>query len=207
MAEERLDLAVNIPATVTVKYADLVPSKHPEKYPAQVRFKGANEVGGQVVLYLDVPEVLRCLFACGAISEIPLHEDQSQIPPKGKALKLSVPKLTFLRTKLAKDERMTLSINGATADTVRDKPAAEQAPAAPANGTPAPANGNGNGEAAVARREKRSALYKAMTEFVLNTIAPMYDAAATTQNNAALRLSGTDAKEIIATLFIAETQH
>lgn len=180
---ETLSMAVNVPLEMEVKYCDLVASKHPDKYPSQVKFKAAN---GET-LYLDNPAALKCLFNAGAIAEIPAFEDQSQIPPKGQQLKLATKKLTFLRTQAPKEKAITLSINGFKADS---EPAA--APPESASRTTAVANGNG--------REKRSAIYLAMTEWVLEKIVPLYEAKE-------IPVSANDVHGMVATLFIAETRN
>lgn len=184
---ETISLTVNVPFEMTVKYCDLVRSKHPDKYPSQVKFKGDN---GDT-LYLDNPAALKCLHNAGLISEIPEFEDQTQIPEKGgKQLKLAAKKLTFLRTQAPKEKAITLSINGYKADSA---PAAAP-PAESSQTAAAAANGNGNG------REKRTAIYLAATQFVLDKVVPLFE-------EKEIPVTAENVAAMVNTIYIAETRN
>lgn len=184
MADEIIELAANIPFEMTVKYCDLFPSKKPDEYPARVRFKASN--GDQ--LYLDADKAFGCLIACGAISDHPQFEDQSQLRKAGTKINLSNNKLTFLLSQKPKEKARTLSINGATAGAASAPSASTGSAAAPSTVT-APPN-----------REKRLRIYLHATSFVLEKVKPLYDAKD-------LKLSATDVKEITNTIFICETRN
>jgi hypothetical protein len=192
---DNLALAANVPLTMKVKYCDLVPSRHPDKYPAQVKFKDHD--GG--ALYLDTPDVLSCLRNCGAIQPAQfdaLHakaEDQGSLPSKGTAILLKVSELTFLQTQAPKEKKKVLSINGAKAD---DAPA----PPPPAASSPTAAAGAANGNGHAKEQPKHSDIYLAQTRWVLDTIVPLY-------REKKIEPSATDIHAMVATLFIAKTRN
>lgn len=186
-------LADNVPVSVVAKYCDVFVGEHGP----DLRFKGAVDGQADSAVYVNFVYGLEQLRAIGAITQKVYQEatdavEKDAVPKNGFSVGLQKRQFTIVREKPAGAKSGTIKIT-----VTGEAPAAATAQA---SSTPAaaaaeqPANGNGH-----ALREKRSALYKAMTIFVLDTIVPMYE-------SKKIPVAANDVHSMVATLYIAETR-
>jgi hypothetical protein len=189
-------LADNIPLSIVAKYCDVFIGE----YGPDLRFNGTVDGQPNSAVYVFFKTGIEQLRAIGAITakvhaEAIAAVEKDAVPDTGFSVGLTKKELTLLSSKPAGQKHGTLQITvtGEPAPLASARPMSEAGPTA---ATEAAANGNGNGNAL---REKRSALYKAMTTFVLDTIVPMYD-------DKNIPVVANDVHSMVATLYIAETR-
>lgn len=164
--------APNVPATVDVKYIDIVPS---DKGDPQVRFKGTIDGTEKMFAYLPgkLPANIATLIAAGVIANQVYPTEVSE-PVEVKPLKRQ---FTMMKEQLAGDKYGTFKL-------LQAGPGSNVASAA----VPAPAsNGAAAAGATSAPVKSYSELYGKATDYILSTIVPKYDAKGLTPDAWAVR--------------------
>jgi hypothetical protein len=164
-----IKLAPNVPLEMSVRYADIFPSKM--GYEPQIRLKGAAGGDQDAAVYLPgkLADNITEMRRVGALAELPSF-DPAALPEKGLSLRLAAKHLAVMLSQPAGEKygRLTLSNLNAGA-----RPAVPQA-AAPE----APQQGNGHAgthaapAAPAAERAKLTAMYLECLDWAAAAVTP-----------------------------------
>lgn len=177
--------APNVPVTIAVKYADVVPSQ----YGPELRLKGSTPDDPSAICYAPWEAACTSLVACGALAGVPAVPDP--LPEKGFALKLAAKELVVTKVQAAGEKHGTVTVSkpgaaphpigrpGRVSDAVQPTPR-DTAPAA-------------------AGRKPLTAVYLECTDFALAQVAKRYQGAGVPFDAAAAVAAAN-------TLFVARTR-
>lgn len=170
--------APNVPATVDVKYIDIVPS---EKGDSQVRFKGTIDGKEKMFAYLPgkLTANLATLIAAGVIAAGQYPEDVSE-PVEVKPLKRQFTAVSELLPPAKYGTFKIVGANGASAAV----PAATSNGAVAAGASPGPP-------------KSFQDIYASATKFVIDQIVPKYA-------TAKFEVTTADVREMVRDLFTAK---
>jgi hypothetical protein len=187
-----IKLAPNVPLEMSVRYADIFPSKM--GYEPQIRLKGAAGGDQDAAVYLPgkLADNITEMRRVGALAEVPSF-DPAALPEKGLSLRLAAKHLAIMLSQPAGEKygRLTLSNLNAGARPQAPQAAAPEAPQQLPQG-----NGHAGTHAApAAERKSLSTIYEEATDYVLSRIVPKYVASG-------LGCTDTAAAAMVATIVI-----
>jgi hypothetical protein len=187
-----IKLAPNVPLEMSVRYADIFPSKM--GYEPQIRLKGAAGGDQDAAVYLPgkLADNITEMRRVGALAEVPSF-DPAALPEKGLSLRLAAKHLAIMLSQPAGEKYGRLTLSNLNAG------ARPQAPQAAAPESPQQGNGHAGTHAApaaqAAERPKITATYQECLAWTLAHAAP-------TIAEAGYQVSAETVAAIAATLFI-----